>query len=112
MGFTGNVIFIVVTLLTLIGCYLVVITSRLGRSSPRVQAADDYREDPKYILFGASLIEEGCTYFPDWKASMLREFDDSLKPLLPQYFEAAKSVAGMPEVERQAAARQHVIVRG
>jgi len=49
------------------------------------------------IFHGATLIADGFEYFPDWSASMLREFDESIKPELEHYYQIARSVAGQPQ---------------
>ncbi len=49
-----------------------------------------------HIIYGASLINDGYEYFPDWGALMIREFDDRINPDLQRYFDAAKSIAEQP----------------
>ena len=49
-----------------------------------------------YIHYGATLIEDGYAYFPDWSASMLREFDDSIESRLEEIYATSKTIAEYP----------------
>lgn len=48
------------------------------------------------VLFGATLIADGCEYFPDWRASMLREYDDAIDADLKEIYADAKVLAQHP----------------
>lgn len=58
-----------------------------------------------YIVFGASIIDEGHAYYPDWCAFMLREFDDPIKPNLERWFQGAKYVVNHPREDWTTAAK-------
>ena len=48
------------------------------------------------MLYGITLIDDGCEYYPDWCAMMLSEFADSTKSQLEHDYSLAKSIASHP----------------
>ncbi len=51
------------------------------------------------IYYGVSLISDGYCFFPDWSASIVREFDAVSESKLVGYFEIAKAVSEHPKEE-------------
>ena len=78
---------------------------------PAAPVADDFSADVDVILFGATLIDDGIHYYPDWVGEFRREYDDSVKPLVKQYYDASVEVAQRPQHARREAAEACVIVR-
>ncbi len=62
--------------------------------------------DIDVLLFGSSLIDDGCSYFPDWSACMLREFDVSIEGDLESYFRMSQRLSKVPPEERRSQASQ------
>jgi hypothetical protein len=60
------------------------------------------------ILYGALLIKDGFDYLPDWRSTMLREFDDSIKPHLDDYYRLAKTLASQPQDQWQTLAQSQI----
>lgn len=85
--------FAIFVILFLVGFAVIMAMSR----KPRTAATGLQRvHGGEYVLYGATLINDGYEYYPDWCSSMLREFDDSIEPKLEQYYSVAKSVAKHP----------------
>lgn len=85
------------TIRTLIVVFAVVFL--VYRLSKRLRPGGNGAAQPDFeeiVHFGASLIDDGYEYFPDWSTSMIREFDDSVRLKLKHYYELSKSVAIHP----------------
>lgn len=54
---------------------------------------------PPQIRYGATLIADGTEYYPDWRAAMIREFDDSVEADLKEVYATCKSLAQHPRDE-------------
>jgi len=59
-----------------------------------------------HVLHGAELVSEQIEYYDDWKAAMLREFDDVAVEVLPRYFETASRIAKISKAEWRSKALQ------
>ena len=87
-----NVVFVLVLVIS-----FVLWARRAARLSSLDSDQDsEYVTTQEYIMFGASLMSDGWHHFPDWCASMLREFDESIEPELENYFTASKFVSKHP----------------
>lgn len=62
----------------------------------------------EYVLYGATLIDDGCQYYPDWHASMLRAFEGTVEPHLEEYFRVAQAVARHPREQWEMLAEVHL----
>jgi hypothetical protein len=62
--------------------------------TPRSVVIPGSRSDK--VLFGAMLIADGCEYYPDWRASMLREYDDESDADFKEIYAVAKLLAQHP----------------
>jgi hypothetical protein len=75
-----------------------------GASRNEVASENRQTQEIKCVLHGAELISWQIEYFPDWRAAMLREFDN-IEPNLPRYFEIARELSGLKPSERTVRAR-------
>ena len=67
-----------------------------------------YFAESQYLLYGITLIDDGYLHYPDWRSSMLREFDDHIDWKLEQYFEVAKGIAKHPRSQWQTHIEHHL----
>jgi hypothetical protein len=99
-------IFAVFIILYFVGFFFVMAKSRRPSDSaigePRVDGCE-------YVLYGATLIDEGFRYYPDWCSQMLREFDVSIESDLEYYFQTAETVAKHPRDKWAILAREILI---
>lgn len=70
--------------------------SATSRKSGTATTGERYSPSTDHILYGATLIDDGYAYYPDWCAMMLREFDESIESKMQQYYGIAKSIAEQP----------------
>ena len=92
LPFAGAVVGIVFVGLILAFALIMVGSRGAGSSLPRPvrhRSAD-------WFQYGATLIDDGYDFYPDWCSSMLREFDDSIEPQLQSIYDAAKEIAQHP----------------
>ena len=88
MTYAGTALAIV-----LIPFFVYAVISAIGRKSGTAQPLGP---GASHVYYGATLIDDGYAYYPDWCAMMLREFDESIDSRLEQYFDVAKSIAEQP----------------
>ena len=53
-------------------------------------------DETKAILHGAQLIADGVSFYGDWAAAMLREFDQAVQPNLRKWYEIAQDLSRQP----------------
>ena len=74
--------------------------------SDATHANDENRRDVEMIVHGATLIEAGVDYFPDWHSQLKWEFDEVSVEQARRLFEVANSVVQRPQSERSASAAE------
>ena len=85
--------FAIFIILFFVGFAVVMAIARKPNNAATGQPSVDGCE---YVIYGATLINDGYRYYPDWRSSMLREFDGSIESDLEYYFQTAVAVAKHP----------------